>query len=87
MCVEIHPAVDKLYGFRRMAPPHNIKQKRIDSQQYMYFMEEDVEYFVRFLTLLQLETTSVDFGNLASHLNISTVMLLSFKFCNLSENF
>ena len=41
--LEIFPAVDKLYVFRRVTPPHSPNLKRIDTQIYMYFMENNEE--------------------------------------------
>jgi 8-oxo-dGTP pyrophosphatase MutT (NUDIX family) len=43
----IFPAVDKLYGFRRIAPPHTFKGKRIDQQIYLYFVENDEDKHIK----------------------------------------
>ena len=38
---QIFPAVDKLHGFIRTAPPHSSPLKRADNQWYSYFMENN----------------------------------------------
>jgi len=39
--------VDKLFAFRRLTPPHTSKVVRMDTQTYMYFMENQEEEHIK----------------------------------------
>ena len=43
----IFPAIDKLYAFLRISPPLDVKFKRIDSQFYLYFVENDEDQLIK----------------------------------------